>query len=282
MESTGAAKPVVDLPPTRDDDVFRLLVIAADEHVGGPVREEIKARADGRNHEVRVVAPALAESGLKHAMGDVDEAREGAEQRLGSSLDDIGEGGPAIDGRIGDSDPVLAIEDALREFPADEILIVTHPEDEGRWLEGDLFDRARQRFARPILHVTIDPEGDSIDAERSDGEPDPASDAEIEPSKNMPRFSVRDLAGIAVAIIGTIVMFALAAGDSPGVSESSRDPNSNTAELLIAGAMALINVAHVVALTLFQSVGYRGGWDRFFARFSLVGTLIAIIAIIVI
>jgi hypothetical protein len=47
---------------------------------------------------------------------------------------------------------------------------------------------------------------------------------------------------------------------------------------MIAGALALINVAHVVGLTLFQAGPYRGGWRDFFARLSLYGTPLAIVA----
>jgi hypothetical protein len=41
--------------------------------------------------------------------------------------------------------------------------------------------------------------------------------------------------------------------------------------------MSLVNIAHVVGLLLFESVGYRGLWERFFARLSLIGTPAAII-----
>ena len=43
------------------------------------------------------------------------------------SLIEIERLGLRAKGEIGDSDPNVAIEDALREFPADEIVISTHP-----------------------------------------------------------------------------------------------------------------------------------------------------------
>jgi hypothetical protein len=46
--------------------------------------------------------------------------------------------------------------------------------------------------------------------------------------------------------------------------------------ILIALGMALINLAHVVGLFLFQSVRYDGIFSRFFARLSLIGTPIAV------
>ena len=55
-----------------------------------------------------------------------------------------------------DQDPMQAIEDALRTFGADEILISTHPEGRSHWLEQDLISKARERFALPITHVVVD------------------------------------------------------------------------------------------------------------------------------
>ena len=42
--------------------------------------------------------------------------------------------------------------------------------------------------------------------------------------------------------------------------------------------IALINMAHVVGLTLFESVHYRGGWETFFRSLALVGTPLAVAA----
>lgn len=56
----------------------------------------------------------------------------------------------------------MAIEDALRTFPADEILISTHPPDRSRWLEGGVVERARAEIELPITHVVVD-----LEAERA-------------------------------------------------------------------------------------------------------------------
>ena len=57
---------------------------------------------------------------------------------------------------MGDADPRQAIEDALRTFGADEIVISTRPEGRSNWLERGVVDSARQRFAVPITHVVVD------------------------------------------------------------------------------------------------------------------------------
>jgi hypothetical protein len=49
-----------------------------------------------------------------------------------------------------------AIADALEVFPADEIIIATHPQERSHWLAHDLVFRARARFDQPVLHIVVD------------------------------------------------------------------------------------------------------------------------------
>jgi hypothetical protein len=51
---------------------------------------------------------------------------------------------------------VQAIEDALRVFGADEIIISTHPPGRSNWLERDEVAKARDRFPVPVTHVVVD------------------------------------------------------------------------------------------------------------------------------
>lgn len=73
------------------------------------------------------------------------------------SLIALGELGLKARGEIGAADPNLAIEDALRVFAADEIVVSTHPPPRSRWLESGVVERARERFDLPITHVIDDP-----------------------------------------------------------------------------------------------------------------------------
>ena len=79
-----------------------------------------------------------------------------ARQRMELSLIAVGELGLKAKGEIGDSDPNMAIEDALRVFSADEIVISTHPPERSRWLEHGVVDRAREQIDLPISHVVVD------------------------------------------------------------------------------------------------------------------------------
>ncbi|HEX5376700.1 MAG TPA: hypothetical protein VFW48_11145 [Solirubrobacterales bacterium] len=145
------------VPLTRGGDGrHRLLVVANETVEGEALLEEIRGRCRGRNCEILVVTPALTGSRASHWASDVDEAIELARQRMELSLIAIGQLGLKARGEIGDSDPNVAIEDALRVFPADEIVISTHPPDRSRWLERGVVDRAREQIDLPITHVVVD------------------------------------------------------------------------------------------------------------------------------
>jgi hypothetical protein len=138
------------------DGKFRLLVVANETVQGEALLNEIRDRCHGRKAEVLVVTPALAASRASHWASDIDEAIELARQRMELSLIEIKQLGLKARGEIGDSDPNMAIEDALRVFSADEIVISTHPPERSRWLEHGVVDKARERIDLPITHVVVD------------------------------------------------------------------------------------------------------------------------------
>jgi hypothetical protein len=138
------------------DGKFRLLVVANETVGGEALLDEIRARCRDRRCEILVVTPALVASRASHWASDLDEAIELARQRMELSLIAIGELGLKAKGEIGDSDPNVAIEDALRIFPADEIVISTHPPHRSRWLEHGVVERAREQIDLPIAHVVVD------------------------------------------------------------------------------------------------------------------------------
>jgi len=146
-----------EVPVTKGGDgKFRLLVVANETVAGDALIEEIRRRCQGRSCEVVVVTPALAASRASHWTSDIDEAIELARQRMELSLIAIRGLGLKARGEIGDSDPAVAIEDALRLFPADEIVISTHPPERSRWLEQGVVEHARERIDLPVAHVVVD------------------------------------------------------------------------------------------------------------------------------
>lgn len=251
----------------------RVLAIVTDPVDSAEPIEELRRCADGSEVEVRVVVPAVEETVFRHVMGDVDGAAHKAEEVLEATLSALREKGVDAWGSVGDSDPVLAAEDALRDQPADEVLIFEHTDEQARWFENGLFERAQESLAPPLRMVVV---------ESSDGAGSPDHVVEVEEAPAgihetaerelenayLPGLTPADFAGILAGIVGTIIVIILAAAAS-----SSGEPTGwNAVAICVAIFTALINMAHVVGLTLFESVRYRGGFARFFRTLSLVGT----------
>ncbi|HSC51695.1 MAG TPA: universal stress protein [Gaiellaceae bacterium] len=141
--------------PHGPDDERRILVVANETVGGTQLLERITELASDANSRVLVVSPAL-NSPLRHLASDEDAARDAAQDRLDRSLAALATNGVTARGQVGDGDPLQAIEDALRTFGADEIVISTHPEGRSNWLERGVVENARERFAVPIHHVVVD------------------------------------------------------------------------------------------------------------------------------
>ncbi len=134
----------------------RRILVVANETVGGrALRTVIQERSKGFQENVLVVAPAQP-SPLQHLASDENPSRARAQERVDASLAKLREAGISARGEVGDADPLQAIEDALRTFGADEIVISTHPEGRSHWLEQGVVSGARERFAVPITHVVVD------------------------------------------------------------------------------------------------------------------------------
>jgi hypothetical protein len=253
----------------------RALVVADEAVVGSELRDRLLEHLGRPVGKVFVVAPALAGSGLKHVMGDIDDALAPAGERLRRTLDELHAAGVEASGEVGDADPMTAINDEIQKFQPDRVLLVAHREGEGAFAEKGLLESLERDLDIPVTEILVDeaPAPHVLDVRET--APAEGSRRAWRPSYNWPPLSLKDVAGIVIAIVGTLFLGAMAAactGDSGGGTDAPC-----IARLLIAVGIALINLAHVVGLFLFQSVGYRGMFSRFFARMSLVGTTGAIV-----
>lgn len=132
------------------------------------VSEPVSAEAlrsvlgDGANDaEVMVVAPAL-DSRARFWTSDSDAAIVRAEEVQQETVERLAEGDVDAVGDTGESDPLLALHDALATFPADEVAIFTRPEGDQNWAEGDLLERAREQLSIPVRHMEVEiPQGRS-------------------------------------------------------------------------------------------------------------------------
>lgn len=257
----------------------RVIAVVTDELHGDEPMEQICAHADGDGVEVRVVVPAVEASPLEHTLGDIDGPRRQAEERLERALKALRRSDAAVSGEVGDPDPVQAAQDALLKAPADEVLIFEHCESQAQWYENGLLERAQESLEPPLRMVFL---------ERADGQPDhvtdvaetgrgtinPIADKEVGGGAYVPGMTRSDLAGMVAGIAGTIVVAILAAAVAGG---SGHESGWEAVAILIAIGVALANLAHVVGLTIFESIRYRGGFAKFFRSVALVITPLAIV-----
>jgi len=149
--------------PSAHAEGERHILVVANETVGGEtLRSMIEDRSRDTKTVILVCAPAL-NSRLRRWTSDEDGARAAAQERLDASLERLHSLGIDASGEVGDADPLQAMEDELRTFGADEIIISTHPEGRSNWLERGVVEHARERFAVPVSHVVVD-----LDREREE------------------------------------------------------------------------------------------------------------------
>jgi hypothetical protein len=131
----------------------RLLVVATASVPAAALRASLRAHA-GEDAETLVVAPASGISRLDRLTNAEDDARADAAERA----DEVAEAAPTddVESRVGDSDPLLAIEDALRTFAADELVVVTLPDEDAAWLEQGSAEAALDRFSLPVTHLVVE------------------------------------------------------------------------------------------------------------------------------
>lgn len=144
------------------DGTRRILVVANQTAAGRELLEEIGNRCRGQRCEVMLVSPALVASRAERWASDVDEGLDLARHRMARSVTALRGIGIEVRAEVGDPDPNMAIEDALRVFPADEIVISTLPPEQSRWLEHEVVERTRREVELPMTHVIVD-----LDAERA-------------------------------------------------------------------------------------------------------------------
>jgi uncharacterized protein (DUF302 family) len=260
----------------------RLLAIVTNDPLGPEPLREIGA--DGSHDrpsgfDLRVVVPAVEATALRHTLGDIDEPKREAEERLQRVLDELRANGIEAGGEVGDPDPIQAAQDALLKAPADEIVIFKHEQAQGRWFEEGLLEKAEAGLDPPLRVVVLHSDRNGTEhvtevETAGRGTRDPAADHEVG-SAYLPGLSRGDFAGMVAGILGTIIATVLAAAVTVDKGEVT---GRAAAAVLIAIGIALVNMAHVVGLTLMESVRYRGGFAKFFRYLSLIGTPLAVAA----
>jgi hypothetical protein len=253
-----------------------VLLLAGETVCTEQVLSELRRLMGGDPGEVFVVAPALTSSPLQLAAGAVDDAIEVARLRLAASLHALREAGFAATGEVGDSDPNLALEDALRRFPADEVVIATHPRGNSKWLEWDVIEKARRDLAMPVTHVVVDLEKDGEVEAVEHLLPHPAHEPPTATAYDLPRLSKRAAISIVAGIAGTITLGILAVLCAGDVSEQGMSVGC-AIRIGLAIAVFAVTVFDTLALLVFGSLRYRGRAERLAADTLLYGVPPAIV-----
>jgi hypothetical protein len=134
-----------------------ILVVAGERLSGEELGREL--RAAGAEVELDVLAPILASRSHQLA-GDIDREREEAQERLEASLAWAAQHGFAAKGEVGDEDPLVAVEDELRDFGVDEVIIVRHARERRSWLANRMLGYLARELEVPVREVLVGSEQD--------------------------------------------------------------------------------------------------------------------------
>ena len=130
------------------------LLVVTPEPVDAPLLRSVLGD-EVRGAEVLVVSPASNQSKMAFWVSDSDEAIEEAETAQVDTVERLEEEGVDAAGRTGESEPAQAIDDALATFPADRIVIFSHPEGDRDYREDEGLADAESRWNVPVTHALI-------------------------------------------------------------------------------------------------------------------------------
>jgi hypothetical protein len=257
-------------------------LIVAEESLADPaVRGRLRELLGDQPASAFVVAPALAGSGVALATGEIDDDIERARRRLQESEDVLRELGIETRGEVGDSDPSLALEDALRRFDADRVVIAARQGRGERFRESDALDKTPQDLGRPVTQIVVEPRADGRDAGAQVRRPGlgEGQAPDVQPGGDaygLPPMPARYWLGIAVGVVGTALLFIFALM-CQNDHEGRQLPTECAITQGLAIAALIVNVFHVVGLLLFGSAGYRGRWAAITADTVLYGMPVAVL-----
>ncbi len=155
LRQRGERPPMQRVERVGPPDERRVLVVANETVGGEELMNAIGELALAGKTRFHVVCPAL-NSRIRTWTSDEDAARAAAQKRLEATLARLSSVGVEAEGEVGDLDPLVAMEDGVRTFHPDEIVISTHPVGRSHWLERGVVAAARERFDVNVTHVVVD------------------------------------------------------------------------------------------------------------------------------
>jgi hypothetical protein len=132
---------------------MKLLVLTPEPVDADLLRSTLGDEVEGA--EVLVVSPATSRSKLAFWVSDPDQAIAEARTAEEETVERLEEEGIDAAGDTGESEPAVALEDALATFPADRIVVFSHPEGDRDYREDEGLADAEERFGIPVTHAVI-------------------------------------------------------------------------------------------------------------------------------
>jgi hypothetical protein len=132
----------------------KLLVLATDPVDADDLRGALPDADQLDGAEVLVVSPAVNESPVAFWMSDSDEAIAEAESTARDTAAALADAGARTAATAGESEPLLALQDALAQYPADRVVVFARDDEHARYRESDLAGEAQRRFGVPVTEVT--------------------------------------------------------------------------------------------------------------------------------
>jgi hypothetical protein len=132
----------------------KLLVVTPEPVDANVLRTTLGDEVEGA--EVLVLSPATNRSKVAFWVSDPDEAIAEAAAAQEETVERLEEEGIDAAGDTGESEPAVAIQDALATFAADRILILSHPDSDLDYREDKGLEDAESRFGVPVTHAVIE------------------------------------------------------------------------------------------------------------------------------
>ena len=133
---------------------MKVLVVTPEPIDAAMLRSTLGEEVEGA--EVLVVSPATNSSRIAFWVSDPDEAIAEAEATQVETVERLEEEGVDAVGDTGESEPAVAIQDALATFAADRIVVFSHPEGDLDYREDEGLADAEARFGVPVTHALIE------------------------------------------------------------------------------------------------------------------------------
>ena len=127
----------------------RILVVANKTAESAELLDALKSRSGGNTFHL--VVPASGH-GIEKA-ADPDAAVEHTKPHLEKALESLRGAGLEVEGNVGDTDPLAAVQDALNFGEYDEVIVSTLPARASKWLKMDLPTRVERMSGLPVTHI---------------------------------------------------------------------------------------------------------------------------------